>query len=180
VAQQANPAARVVYVDSDPIAVAHSAAILRGNPLATIIQADARQPERILSHPEVQRLLDFQQPVAVLLVFLLHFLMDDEEAYGVVKTLREALPAGSYLAISHGSYEGMTREVSEQLAQLYTRQSDPVRVRSHAQIARFFEGLELVEPGLVYIPLWRPEGPDDLLLDQPARCISFAGMGRKA
>jgi hypothetical protein len=178
VAQQANPAARVVYVDSDPIAVAHSTAILRGNPHATIIQADAGRSAELLDHPEVRRLLDLSKPLAVLLVFLLHFITDDEEVHGLVRRLRDALPSGSYLAISHGTIEGMS-QVGEQLAKLYASRTDPVKPRSRAAIEQLFDGLELVEPGLVYIPLWRPEGPDDLFLDQPERCLGFAGVGRK-
>ena len=179
VSQQVNPAARVVYVDTDPIAVAHSRAILQGNRQAAIVQCDARQPEQILADPVVRGLLDFERPVAILLVFLLHFVTDDDEAYQVVRVLRDALAPGSYIVISHGSYEGITREISEQLARLYSRTTDPVSIRSRAQIHRFFDGLELVEPGLVYIPLWRPDSPDDLLVDEPERSIAFAGVGRK-
>jgi hypothetical protein len=178
VAQRANPAARVVYVDIDPIAVAHSEALLRGNPNAAIIQGDARRPEQILDHPQVRRLLDLRQPLAVLLVALLHFLVDDEEAHRAVRALREALAPGSYLVVSHASYEGMP-EKSREHEQLYARMPTPLRMRSRAAIARFFDGFELVEPGIVFLPLWRPEGPHDLFLDQPERCTGFAGVGRK-
>ena len=178
VAQRSKPAARVVYVDIDPIAVAHSAAILQDNPHATVIRGDVREPAQILDHPEIRRLLDVRQPLAVLLVALLHFIPDDEAAYRSVSALREALAPGSYLVISHASYEGMPQE-SREHEQLYTRTATPLKMRSHAEIARFFDGFELVQPGLVYIPLWRPEGPDDLFLDQPERCTGFAAIGRK-
>jgi hypothetical protein len=179
VARQANPAARVVYVDSDPIAVAHSRAILGGTSNAAIVQADARQVAEALNHPEAQRLLDLSKPLAVLLVFVLHFITDDEEANRVVRELRDAVPSGSYFVISHGTYEGMPDEIAEPLRRLYSNTTDPVKPRLHADIARFFEGLEMVDPGLVYVPLWRPEGPEDLFVDEPERCISLAGVGRK-
>jgi hypothetical protein len=179
VAQDANPGARVVYVDTDPIAVAHSTAILQGNPNATIIQANAHEPERILHQLQDRHLLNLDQPLGVLLVFLLHFVSDDQEAHTIVRTLRDVLAPGSYLVISHGTADGMSSETSEQMGRLYSRTTDPVTPRPRSEIERFFDGLELVDPGLVYVPLWRPEGPDDLLLAEPERCVSFAGVGRK-
>jgi len=179
IAERAAPESRVVYVDIDPIAVAHSELLLRGNPRATVIQADVRQPEVILHHREVQRLLDFDRPLAVLLVALLHFVTDDEEAYALVRQLREALPSGSYLVISHASSEGMPAEQNVQLERLYGQTSNPVKTRSRQEIARFFDGLELVEPGVVFFPLWHPESPDDLFLQQPSRSSGYAGVGRK-
>jgi len=179
IAQQANPDARVVYVDVDPVAVAHSAAMLVDNPRATIIEADARQPELILANPAVRSLLDFGKPVALILAFVLHFLVDDDEAVHVVRVLREALPLGSYMLISHGTTERVSVEMNTQMIRLYAGTSHPVRVRSKAQIAAYFAGLEMVEPGLVYVPTWRPEEPDDLLLDNPEGSIGLAGIGRK-
>jgi len=178
VAREVVPGSRVVYVDNDPVAVAHSRAILHDDPLTAVLGADAREPERILAHPEVRRLLDFREPLAVLVVFLLHFITRDEEAYRLVRTLRDALPPGSYLIISHGTY-GIPPELRRQLEELYAHTPYPVRMRSHAEIAQFFAGFELVEPGLVYPSLWRPDDPDELFADQPERCISFAGVGRK-
>jgi hypothetical protein len=175
---EADTTAHVVYVDADPVAVAHSRAILQDDPRVTIIQADAREPEQILNHPETRRLLDLNRPVAVLLVFVLHFI-PDEHAYRVVRVLRDAVAPGSYIAISHGTYEGMPAESLERLVRLYNQTPTPVRVRSRAEFEPFFDGLELVEPGLVYVPLWRPEASDDLFLDQPERSLSFAGIGRK-
>lgn len=180
VAQARNPAARVVYVDIDPVAVAHSEAILEDNPNATAIQADARQPEAILAHPEVRRLLDLDQPLAVLLVALLHFVTDDRQAYDLVRALREALAPGGYLVISHASYEHLPREMIARGERLYAQTPTPLKSRSRAAIARFFDGVDLVDPGLVYAPLWRPARADDLFLDQPARSNSLVGVGRKA
>lgn len=179
VAQRLNPNARVMYVDIDPVAVAHSASILTHVANAGVIQADVRNPDEILDHPEVRRLIDFTRPVGLLMVALLHFIPDDEAAYAAVRTLRDALPEGSYLVISHASPEGMPEQSAEHES-LYQRTSNPMHMRSRAEIARFFEGFDLVEPGLVFIPLWRPEGPDDLFLDAPERCTGFAGVGRKS
>jgi hypothetical protein len=179
VAQRANPAARVVYVDVDPVAVAQSGAILQGNPQATIIQADARTPQYVLGHPAVRELLDAGQPVALLLVFVLHFVVDDALARRVVRELRDALPPGSYVALSHGTTEGLPPPILDQLVRLYAGTSQPVRPRPRAEVERYFEGLELVEPGLVYVPRWRPEEDDDLLLDRPEHSIGFAGVAKK-
>lgn len=179
VVQGLNPAAHVVYVDVDPIAVSQSAALLQDTPTATIIQANARETEAILAHPEALRLLDFGRPMAVLMVAFLHFLVDAAEALVVTQALRDAIPAGSYMAISHATGDGMPRETLQQIEQVYSRTKDPVKPRTHAQITAFFEGLTLVEPGLVYAPLWRPEDADDLLLNQPERAAVFAGVGYK-
>lgn len=179
VAQQTNPGAHVVYVDSDPVAVTHSAALLTENPHATIIQADARQPEQILSHAEARRLLDFSQPIGLLLVAFLHFVTDDAEVIGLVRGLHDTVAPGSYIAISHATSEFISRDLAEQGVEVYRRSSNPVKPRARVEIARFFEGFELVEPGLVATPLWRPEGPDDVFLDEPQRSVAVAGVGRK-
>jgi O-methyltransferase involved in polyketide biosynthesis len=178
VAQQANPSACVVYVDNEPVAVNHSRTILEDNSKATVIQADIRQPEVILGHPETRRLLDFNRPTAVLLLSVLLFL-NDEEAYRVVRYVRDALVPDSYIAISHPTDDKTPPEQSERAEKLYAAIGAPVRVRSYNEVERFFDGLELVEPGLVHIPLWRPEGPDDLFLRNPELSGYYAGVGRK-
>lgn len=179
VAQEATAVARVVYVDIDPVAVTHSAALLTDNPTVTVIQADARRPETILGHPEVQRLLDLGRPLALLMVAFLHFVTDDAEAEHLMRGLFDALAPGSYVAISHAIADPHPRPMLRKGQAVYDRSTNPIKFRSRAQIARFFKGLELVEPGLVYTPLWRPEGPDDVFLDTPARASAFAGVGRK-
>ena len=179
VAQRVVPAARVVYVDIDPVAVAHSAALLQDNPTAAIVRADIRAPQQILDHPTVRALLATDQPVALLLGFVLHFVVDDAQALSVVRVLRDALPSGSFVVISHGTVERLPAEILKQLVGLYTGTSQPVKPRPRAEIEAYFEGLELVEPGLVFVPEWRPEEPSDLLLDQPERSIGFAGIGKK-
>jgi hypothetical protein len=179
VAQGMNPEARVIYVDIDPIAVNHSQAIVQGNLHAIALQADVRQPDHILAHPDVRRLLDFQRPIGVLLLLLMHFIADDEEAYRIVTCLGDALAPDSYLALSHTSHDNIPPDVSEQIMRLYAGSTNPGHVRSHAQIKRFFDGLAVVEPGAVFIPLWRPEDADDVFLDQPERSLTMAGVGRK-
>lgn len=178
-AHRHNPAAHVVYVDSDPIAVHHSLDVLKETSAATAIRADARQPERIFEHPKVRSLLNFGQPVGVLLVAVLHFIEDDTQAYGLVRTLREAMAPGSYLVISHSTLEGVVRERAARTARLYADTVHPFKARPRAQLLPFFEGLEFVDPGLVYAPRWHPEGRDDLFLDEPARSTILVGVGRK-
>jgi hypothetical protein len=179
VAQRADPAARVVYVDLDPTAVAHSRALLHDNPGAIAIQADARRPAAILARPEVRRLLDLERPVGLLLLTLLHFVANDTEAYGLVATLRDAVTPGSYLALSHGTYEGAPAAVIGQVERLYAGTANPVQFRAGPAIAHFFAGWELVEPGLVHGPVWHPDDPDDPFRDEPGRSLNLVGVGRK-
>jgi SAM-dependent methyltransferase len=178
VAQQAAPGARVVYADIDPVAIAHSKAILAGHPDAAVINADLREPEKILARDDVRRLIDFSQPTAVLLMVVLHFLTDADDPWQVVATLRDALAPGSYLVIGHGTDAGSPARVGP-ASEMYNRSvATQVKLRSHTEILRFFDGFELVEPGLVYVPLWRPDSPADVPGD-PARFWCQAGVGRK-
>ncbi len=165
IAQEANPQARVVYVDIDPVAVAESMEMLEGNNLAVAIQGDARDPRAILSHPQVRKMLDFDQPVAVLLVAVLHFINDDAEARDVVRTLLDGVTEGSYLVVSHGVDETRpdveTHEELKSMRDVYKRQTAAMlRLRTRAEIAEFFEGLELFDPGVVWAWDWNPS-PDD-------------------
>jgi SAM-dependent methyltransferase len=179
VAQQADPDARVAYVDIDPVAVAHSRAILAGNQSALVIEADLREPEKILASDDLRGLIDFGQPVALLLVSVLHFIAGADDPWRIVATLRDALAPGSYLVLSHGTDEndpGRARAAQK----LYNRSvSTQAHARSRAEILRFFDGLELVDPGLAYVPLWRPDSPAGLPGD-PGRSGNLAGVARKA
>jgi hypothetical protein len=179
VAQRAAPETRVVYIDNDPIAVAHSGALLRDEPNTAIIEADVTRYEQVLKQPVVSDLLGAGEPVGLLMVFLLHFVLDDQLAYDLVRNLTDALPSGSYVVISHGTDDDIPGDVREQLLRLYSGTTNPVRVRSRAEFARFFEGLELIDPGIVYVPRWRPEAADDLLVDKPERAIGFAAVAHK-
>jgi S-adenosyl methyltransferase len=178
IAQRASPGARVVYADIDPVAVAHSRVILAGNPDAAIIQADLREPEQILAHETTGRVIDFGRPVGLLLVMVLPFVADADEPWRVVTRLRDALAPGSYLVVGH-----MTNESKPALAgaveTVYNRSvTTEVHIRSRAEILRFFDGFDLVDPGLVYIPLWRPDSPADVPSD-PSKFWGLVGVGRK-
>lgn len=179
IVHQFNPAARVVYVDIDPVAVQHSRMLLEDNDNVTAIQGDARDSAAILTHPEARRLLDFDRPVAVLLVSVLQFLPDDADVYRTIQTLRDTIVSGSYIAMSQGTFENAPAELVQQIEQLYAGSTTPAIFRSRGQIEACFAGLDLVEPGLVLLPLWRPETPHDLLLDQPERALLLGGIGRK-
>jgi hypothetical protein len=180
VAQTLNPEARVVYVDIDPIAVHHSHAILQRDPHAIAIHADVRQPDRLLAHPELRRVLDLRRPVGTLLLLLLHFIADAQEAYHSVGYLRDAVASGSCLTLSHTTYHTIPPRISERFIRLYDGITTPGHLRSQTQIERFFDGLTMVEPGVVFLPLWRPEDVDDILLDQPERSMTIGGIGVKA
>src|SRR5439155_20590333 len=170
---------RVVYVDVDPVAVAHSRAILAGNPRTAIIHGDLCEPKRILADESVERLLDFSQPVAVLVVSVLHFIADDREPFTAVRTLTAATPPGSYLALSHASPPRADNETAQELANLYQRRTTtPGVLRPPAEILAFFDGYELVEPGLVDLPQWRPEAPDNEG-ESYELAVVYAGLGRK-
>ncbi|RKT56992.1 SAM-dependent methyltransferase [Saccharothrix australiensis] len=175
IAQQAAPSARVVYVDVEPVAVAHSTALLADNPLATAIQADVRDPDAVLGHDEVRRLLDPDRPIGLLMVALLHFVPDSDRPHEVVARYRDALPPGSYLAISHGSLEGVPEDAlddSERVQAIYRRTDSPLALRPRDEIAAFFAGLTVVEPGVVSLPEWRPDSDD-------AYISAYVGVGRK-
>jgi hypothetical protein len=179
VAQALHPGARVVYVDIDPVAVAHSKAILRDNPDAGALRGDVHHPDQILAHPEVKRLLDFGRPAAILLLAVLHFIADDEEAYSVVRTLRDALAPGSDIAISHFTFDNCPSEVAAQIQKIFAQTSVPTKYRTYARLEPFFAGLEPVEPGIVYTPLWRPDDPQGLFSEHPERSLGYVGVGRK-
>ncbi|WP_037852371.1 SAM-dependent methyltransferase [Streptomyces sp. NRRL S-340] len=178
VAQAAAPGARVVYVDNDPVAVAHSEALLADDPDAAIVAADIRRPEEIVGAPEVRKLIDFEQPVAVLMITILHFVTAEEDPAGIVAAFRDALPAGSWLALTHATDEDRP-DTAAAVGQLYRdRATSPVTARSHDAIAALFDGFDLVEPGLVHVPLWRPDREDEIPRD-PSSYWVYAGVGRK-
>lgn len=186
IAQAASPEARVVYVDHDPVAVAHSRAVLVGDDRTGIVAADLRKPRDVLAAPEVSQLLDLDRPVALLLVAVLHFLEDADDPYAAVAELREALAPGSLLVLTHASYEGIpiSQEVAGGMVGVYRDIRNPLVMRSGEQITRFFDGFELVDPGVVSMPLWQPEGTEDPedneAPEDPYAFSGFGGVGRKA
>lgn len=179
IARKLQPNARVAYVDIDPVAVAHSEAILADVPDTCTLQADIRQVEYILDHEKISRLIDFNRPVSISLALLLHFVPDDEEMLACVKRYVNRITSGSYLIISHGTYEDAPKDVLDQFRTITSKTPTPSKYRYRAEIAACFDGLELVEPGLVHAPLWRPETPDDPFLDQPGRSMLLVGVARK-
>jgi hypothetical protein len=176
IAQGAAPDARVVYVDIDPVAVAHSRELLAGNDRATVLREDVRHPERILGHPELRSLLDLDQPVAVLLVALLHFVPDEDDPAGILARLTEPLTSGSHLVISHGTDDGLVN--TDRMKELYRRAAVPLTLRSRAQVEGLFVGFELLDPGVVWVPQWHPDTPDDVG-DDPESSANYGGVARK-
>jgi SAM-dependent methyltransferase len=176
-AQQVNPEARVVYVDRDPVAVAHSRAILAGDERTVTVQADLREPDALFEDPLVKATIDLSRPVAVLMVAVLHFVPDEDDPWGAVARVGEQLAGGSFLVLSHASAEGRP-EMAGSHRQLYQRTPTPMTMRSRTEIARLFDGFDLVEPGLVWLPLWRPDRTEDAE-QQPERTTGYAGVGRK-
>ena len=174
VAQAVAPECRIVYVDNDPVVLAHARALLTGTPegATDYLDADLRDPDRILQ--EAARTLDFTQPIAIMLMGILGHIADDDEAQSIVKRLVGAVSSGSYLTMNDGTD---TSEEVVEAARIWNQSANPTyHLRSPDRIARFFDGLELVEPGVVSPPRWRPEpSPSGL----PAEIDSFCGVGRK-
>jgi hypothetical protein len=177
VAGEVAPDARVVYVDNDPIVNTHANALLGGHNTTGIVLADLRDPAAILDHPTTRGLLDFSQPVALLLIAILHFVADEDKPAEILSVLRGALPPGSFIAISHVTKD-FRSQAAEGVADVYnTRATAPLALRSHLEISSFFEGCRLVEPGLVQVPLWRPDGPLPRNLD---KLWMYGGVARVA
>ncbi|GAA0442908.1 hypothetical protein Aca07nite_63910 [Actinoplanes capillaceus] len=174
IAQAEAPGSAVVYVDVDPVAVEHSRAILAGVERTGVICADARDTGLILTETARSGLIDLGQPVAVLLAGVLHFVPDADDPAGLVGALRDAVGPGSFLVISHATSDGQPPEVLE-AQRLSARTGTGIVLRPHAEIAAWFEGFPLVEPGLVHLPLWRPEPGEPV--DDPERYGAYAGVG---
>ena len=179
VAQQVAPESRVVYVDHDPLVLAHSRELLAGDPRGrtAFVAADLRDVEALLAAPELTATIDLGRPVGLLLVAIMHFVGDDDDPYGVVRRLVEALPPGSFLALSHltGDFDAASWE---HVAAIYRRSGVTMQVRSRAAVERFFAGLELVDPGVRVLPAWRPE-PGAAEPPPDAQVSVYGGLARK-
>jgi hypothetical protein len=171
----AAPDARVVYVDIDPVAVSHGQSILADNPRAGAIRADLRRPADILGHPDVTALIDLTKPVAVLMIAVLHFVPDDDDPAGIIARYHDALPSGSYIALSHGVREPGPTDRQEGVRGLYKRTPTPVFPRTPDEIAALVAGLDIVEPGIVPLGDWHPDPDGD---DQPQGPV-LAAVARK-
>jgi O-methyltransferase involved in polyketide biosynthesis len=182
VAQRVAPESRVVYVDNDPVVLLHAETLLTSEPpgVTGYIQADLRDPEAILS--KAGEVLDFGKPVAITLLGILHFVGDDDEAYRIVGRLLDAVPSGSYLAITHATLDPSlgdeaTVQANAAMNGMWNQTSPtPISPRDREHVARFFTGLELVEPGLVSMSQWRP-APSRWGV--PPEVMGFGAVGRK-
>lgn len=177
IAQKADPRSRVVYVDVEPVAVANSKVILEGNECVTAIQADLNAPDSILAHPGTRRLIDFDEPLGLLMVGALHFVPEDNDPDGLLDHYRGALAAGSYLALSHFTADVRAAEMAA-MVEVMKRTKDPIYPRTRVRFTELFNGFELVEPGVVSAALWRPDTQDDLA-NRPERDQILAGVARK-
>jgi hypothetical protein len=161
VAQDVDPACRVVYVDHDPMVLVHGRALLENSPNTTVIEADLRSPEAILEHPVVRDRLNFAEPIGLLLLSVLHHLHDDADPGGVAATLRAALPSGSYLAIIHfwdpGEEHPLISEKVHEAERVFNETLGTGRWRSRSEIESYFGDFEMLEPGLVPVEEWRPD-----------------------
>jgi len=174
IAQEVNPDARVVYVDNDPIVLAHGRALLARNQSTTVITADIRDPDSILGHPRLNALIDFSRPVAVMLVAVLHFIRDADDPAGIVKRFRDVMAPGSYLTLTHASTDGLPLEDLTQIVKVYDKATSPAVFRSREQIKSLFDGTQLIEPGLVHPWQWQPQyGPVS-----PRTSMLYGGVGR--
>jgi hypothetical protein len=172
VAQEVAPDARIVYVDHDPVVLAHAHQLLEGVTTTSYIAADIRDPDAILA--QAADTLDFTRPVAVTMVAILHALTDDNDPYGLVSRLLDAVPSGSYLAVSHLASDIQPEQTAEFLRRMNEESFETYQFRSYAEVSRFFDGLELVEPGVVRLDRWhttpKPDAPEIIL---------WGGVGRK-
>ena len=177
VAQEAVPGSRVVYADVDEVAVAHSRLLLDDNADTAVIQADVREPEDILTAPETQLLIDFSQPVGLLLVSVLHFLDDNDDPWRVLAHLRDALAPGSFLVLSHATGEAKPDIAAAANTVYLNKVAARGDHRSRAAILRMFDGFRLVDPGLVYLTQWRPDQRADTTGDGSQLWL-LGGVGR--
>jgi hypothetical protein len=175
-AQGVAPGVRVVYVDNDPVVASHGRALLTVAGEVGMVHADLRDAADVLRHPDVAGLLDLTQPLAVLCTSTLHFIGDEAEPHAVIAAYRDQMAPGSYLAITHGTREEDPDEEGEAATGVYRRASSQLYLRPLPEVLRFFDGFELVEPGLTWITEWRPE-PGTAPVGRPHSLRG--GVGRK-
>jgi SAM-dependent methyltransferase len=180
VAHEIVPDASVVYVDNDPVVLAHARAILAGSKNVHIVHADLRRPEDIFDSPEVREHLDFDRPLAILLVAIVHFLQDSDGPDEIVARIRDALPPGGHLVLSHVCGDALPDTVAP-VIDIYRHSSTPITTRDPERIRGFFGDLELVEPGLVNVSAWRPDSVEaERIAQKYPQAYFLAGVARKA
>ncbi|NVI89877.1 SAM-dependent methyltransferase [Actinomadura sp. BRA 177] len=176
VAKRVRPDARVAYVDFDPVVLTHARALRTMDDTTAVVQEDVRNPDRILGHPDVVRLIDFSRPVAVLFVAILHCLTDDEDPWSVARAFAERMAPGSLLIVTHLTDDAHP-EVGVAAREVYDDANAPLIHRGHAAISRFFDGFELLDPGVTVVNEWRPDDAEDR--DRPGGEWFYVGVGRK-
>jgi O-methyltransferase involved in polyketide biosynthesis len=177
VARSIAPETRVIYVDNDPIVLAHARALLAGSSGVAVVDRDLREPERLLEAPEVRVEIDFDRPVGLLLCGIVHYVSDEEDPAGLIARLIAALPSGSHVFLHHLVEAGTP---GEKAAETAMRQGvGRGFFRTPDQVRGFLHGLELVEPGLVRVPDWRPNGTEDSAEEHPVLRLAVAAVGRK-
>jgi S-adenosyl methyltransferase len=176
VAQATAPECRIVYVDNDPLVLVHARALLTSTPegVTDYIAADVRDPERILH--EAARTLDFTQPIGLMLLGVINYVMDNAEAHATVTRLLDSVPPGSYLAMSHPTPEIHAEAIETSIRHYNSSGAAPIRTRNRQELTRFFDGLELLEPGVVSCSLWRPDPSD---VEICAEVTQYCGVARK-
>jgi len=175
IAQSVNPAARVVYVDNDPIVLAHGRALLADNASTIVVTADLRDPNTIMTTPEITGFLDFTKPVALILNAVVHHVLDEEDPYLIVGRYKELLASGSYLLLTHFSnYSGAAHGLEDVLLRALGRG----QLRNREEITRFFDGFDLVPPGVVHLVEWHPDEPQSLPLGI-SELLYLGGLARK-
>jgi hypothetical protein len=179
IAQAVAPDTRVVYVDNDPIVLAHARALMEGAPegKTSYLEADMRDPERILDSREVLETLDLSRPVALTVISVVHFILDDAEAYRVVRSLVDVLPSGSWVALTVAT-DDFAPEVLGEVAKQYADHGEPLRWRTRAEAERFFDGLEIEEPGVVQMHKWRRD-PGEIVHISDADIAMYGAVARK-
>jgi S-adenosyl methyltransferase len=175
-ARHHDPDARVVYVDNDASVLAHGKSLLRGIRNVTMISGDLRDPERILSHPDLRMLIDFSRPVALFMTLVLHFIPAGDDPRAIVGRLRDELCPGSFLVLSHVTGHERAPGPLAEIDAAYDHASAPLIMRSHAEVVTFFDGFELEDPGVVFLSQWRPSGEYHA---QGGTRWGYCGVGRK-
>jgi hypothetical protein len=175
-AREHDPDSRVVYVDNDASVLAHGTSLLRGIRDVTMISGDLRDPERILSHPDLRMLIDFSRPAALFMTLVLHFITAGDDPRAIVGRLRDELCPGSFLVLSHVTGDGQDPGPLAEIGATYDHANASLIMRSHAEVVTFFDGFELADPGVVFLSQWRPAGK---YYAQGGTRWGYCGVGRK-
>jgi S-adenosyl methyltransferase len=176
IAQDVDPSARVVYVDNESVAAAHGQLLLADNANVVMLQADITKPGLVLTDAETRRVLDFSKPIGLLAITIGHYLLDEVDPQGVFKAYRDALPAGSYLAITHFTNDFDVVK-GDEIEEAMKASQNRAQARTRTEVQRLFGDFEMIEPGLVTTSQWRPERPDEV--EEPERDGLYAGVARK-